>query len=68
MASGLIARILGLAALLVVASPALAETLYVRAGKLVDTEKGVVLADRLIRIDDGRVTTVTPWAPPPAGP
>ena len=48
-------------------SPALAETSYVRAGRLVDTEKGVVLTDRLIRIDDGRVTSVTPYAPPPQG-
>lgn len=52
---------------LFVAAPALAETSYVRAGRLVDSEKGVVLADRLIRIEDGRVAAVTPYAPPPAG-
>ncbi|MBO9378446.1 amidohydrolase family protein [Sphingomonas histidinilytica] len=44
-----------------------AQTSYVRAGRLIDSEKGVVLADRLIRIDDGRVTAVTPYAPPPPG-
>jgi imidazolonepropionase-like amidohydrolase len=67
MASRLVKCIMGLAALTTASSPALAETLYVRAGKLVDTEKGVVLTDRLIRIDDGRVTAVTPWTPPPPG-
>ena len=48
------------------ASPLLAKTQYVRAGRLVDPDKGVVLTDRLIRIDDDRVTAVTPYAPPPA--
>jgi imidazolonepropionase-like amidohydrolase len=43
-----------------------AETRYVRAGRLIDTEKGVVLTDRLIRIDDDRIVSVTPWSPPPA--
>ncbi|MEG3145432.1 amidohydrolase family protein [Sphingomonas sp. RT2P30] len=49
------------------AIPAMAETRYVRAGHLIDTEKGVVLDDRLIRIDDDRVVSVVPWSPPPAG-
>jgi len=49
------------------AGAAQAETLYVRAGHLIDTEHGAVLADRLIRIDDGRVVAVAPYAPPPAG-
>jgi imidazolonepropionase-like amidohydrolase len=40
---------------------------YVRAGRLVDPERGVVLADRLIRIEGGRVAAVTPYAPPPDG-
>ena len=57
----------GLAGLALLTTPALAETSYVRAGRFVDTEKGVVLTDRLIRIDDGRVAAVTPYAPPPAG-
>lgn len=60
-----ICSIVGLA--LLVAGPAQAETSYVRAGRLIDSEKGVVLTDRLIRIDDGRVTAVTPYAAPPAG-
>ncbi len=45
-------------------TPALAETVYVRAGHLVDPEAGKVLDDRLIRITDGRVAAVTPWSPP----
>ncbi|WP_295638851.1 amidohydrolase family protein [Novosphingobium sp.] len=49
------------------AAPALADTLYVHAGKLIDPEKGTVQTDRLIRIDDGRITAVTAYAPPPAG-
>ncbi|CAN5252701.1 amidohydrolase family protein [soil metagenome] len=49
------------------ATPGGAETRYVRAGHLVDTEKGVVLDDRLIRIDDDRIVSVVPWTPPPAG-
>ena len=48
-------------------TPALAETRYVHAGRLIDTEKGVVLTDRLIRIEDERIVSVVPWAPPPAG-
>ncbi|KQX24819.1 MULTISPECIES: Xaa-Pro dipeptidase [unclassified Sphingomonas] len=65
MAMRRICSIVGLA--LLVAGAAQAETSYVRAGRLIDSEKGVVLTDRLIRIDDGRVTAVTPYAPPPAG-
>jgi imidazolonepropionase-like amidohydrolase len=55
------------AALLLGATATHAETLYVHAGKLIDTEHGTVLADRLIRIEDGRVAAVTPFAAPPAG-
>ncbi|MES2498472.1 MAG: amidohydrolase family protein [Pseudomonadota bacterium] len=65
MAMRRICSIVGLA--LFVAAPAWAETSYVWAGRLIDSEKGVVLTDRLIRIDDGRVTAVTPYAPPPPG-
>lgn len=54
-------------ACILIGSPALAETRYVRAGRLIDTEKGIVLTDRLIRIDDDRIVSVTPWSPPPAG-
>jgi imidazolonepropionase-like amidohydrolase len=49
------------------AAPALAETVYVRAGHLIEPASGAVLSDRLIRIEDGRVAAVTPFAPPPAG-
>ncbi|HEX7783147.1 MAG TPA: amidohydrolase family protein [Sphingobium sp.] len=55
------------AAVLVAFTPASAETRYVRAGKMVDTEKGVVLTDRLIRIDGDRIVSVTPYATPPEG-
>jgi imidazolonepropionase-like amidohydrolase len=56
-----------IAAATLLASPVFAETTYVRAGRLIDPEKGVVLTDRLIRIDDGRVTAVSSWSAPPAG-
>ncbi|MFM5924288.1 MAG: amidohydrolase family protein [Novosphingobium sp.] len=62
-------RLLRLAAALLVlapSAPALADTVYVRAGHLIEPTSGAVLDDRLIRIDDGRVNAVTPWAPPPA--
>ena len=42
-----------------------ATTLYVLAGSLVDVDRGVVPLDRLIRIDDGRISAVAPWTPPP---
>lgn len=54
-------------AALFAATPALADTIYVRAGRLVDTEKGAVLTDRLIRIDGDRIVSVAPWSPPPEG-
>ncbi|WP_432787935.1 amidohydrolase family protein [Novosphingobium rhizosphaerae] len=56
-----------LAALCATASPALAETVYVRAGRLVDPEAGKVLTGRLIRVDDGRVVAITADGPAPAG-
>ena len=43
-----------------------AETSYVRAGRLVDVEAGRVLADRLIRIVDGRIASIAPYDKPPA--
>ncbi|HCF24424.1 MULTISPECIES: amidohydrolase family protein [unclassified Novosphingobium] len=52
---------------LALAAPALADTIYVRAGHLIEPSTGEVLADRLIRIEDGRVAAVTAWAPPPKG-
>lgn len=56
-----------LVAALGLSAPAQAETIYLRAGQLVDTEQGKVLPDRLIRIVDGRVVAVTPYAPPSLG-
>ena len=56
-----------LIAALGLSAPAQAETIYLRAGQLVDTEQGKVLPDRLIRIVDGRVVAVTPYAPPSPG-
>jgi imidazolonepropionase-like amidohydrolase len=44
-----------------------AATHYVRAGKMVDVVKGVVLNDQLIRIEDQRIVAVGPYAPPPEG-
>jgi len=49
------------------AAPVLADTSYVRAGRMIDTESGKALTDRLIRIEDGRIAAVTPYAPPPEG-
>jgi imidazolonepropionase-like amidohydrolase len=54
-------------ALIGLTSPALAETVYVRAGHLVDPERGVVLERQLLRIEDGRVAAVTPDGPVPDG-
>lgn len=47
------------------AFPAAAATSYVRAGKLVDTEQGRVLDNRLIKIVDGRIAAVTPFTTTP---
>ena len=38
-----------------------AETVVVHAGRMLDVEQGVYLADRAIRIEDGRITSITPW-------
>jgi imidazolonepropionase-like amidohydrolase len=38
-----------------------AETVIVRAGRMLDVDQGAYLADRAIRIEDGRVVSVTPW-------
>ncbi|MDX2274908.1 MAG: amidohydrolase family protein [Hyphomonadaceae bacterium] len=53
--------------LLTLAAPAAADTLYVRAGRLVDVVEGRVLTDQLIRIEDGRFAAITPYAAPPEG-
>ncbi len=44
------------------ASYAHAETLIVRAGRLVDVEQGRVLADQAIRIEAGKIITVAPYS------
>jgi imidazolonepropionase-like amidohydrolase len=56
-----------LAAFVASTVPALAETIYVRAGHLVDPERGVVLERQMLRIEDGRVAAVMPDGPVPDG-
>jgi imidazolonepropionase-like amidohydrolase len=55
------ASFLALLACAFLASPAGADTVVVRAGKMLDVERGQYLADRAIRIEDGRIVSVTPW-------
>ncbi len=57
------AKILAVLACIVtaLASPAQAETVIVRAGKMLDVERGQYLADRAIRIEDGRIVSITPF-------
>ena len=43
------------------AAPALAQTLDVHAGRLIDPGAAKVLTDQRIRIVDGRIAAVTPW-------
>jgi imidazolonepropionase-like amidohydrolase len=47
--------------------PALAEPVYVHAGRLVDVVEGRVLADQRVTIEDERIVAVEPWTAPPAG-
>lgn len=56
-----------LPALLLPSGPALAETVYVHVGHLIDPSAGKVQGDTLIRVDDGRVSAIAPWTTPPAG-
>lgn len=44
---------------------AYAATSYIRAGRIIDVVNARVLTDQLIRIDDGRVSAVAPFAAPP---
>ncbi|MBM4218166.1 MAG: amidohydrolase family protein [Gammaproteobacteria bacterium] len=44
------------------APTAFADTVIVRAGRMLDVDQGVYLADRAIRIEDGRIASVTPWS------
>ena len=59
---------LGLAVALAfgLAASAAAETLHVRAGRLIDVVRGEALRDRLVTIVDGRITSVGPWTGAPA--
>lgn len=43
-------------------STASAETVVVRAGRMLDVEQGRYLVDRAIRIEDGRIASITPWS------
>ena len=43
------------------AAPALAQTLDVHAGRLIDPGAAKVLTDQRIRIVDGKIAAVTPW-------
>ena len=54
-----VALLLALAA----TTPAFAQTTLVHAGRMVDVDRGEVLADRAITIADGRVVRVEPWTP-----
>src|SRR5277367_221020 len=58
-------EISAIAFVIAIASPALAETSYVHAGRLVDVEHGTVLTNQLIRVIDGRISAVIPWSTPP---
>jgi imidazolonepropionase-like amidohydrolase len=46
------------------AASAAAAPTYVHAGRVIDVEKGRVLTDQLIRIEDGRIAAVSPYAAP----
>jgi imidazolonepropionase-like amidohydrolase len=50
-----------LATLVVAAAPALAETVIVRAGRLLDVEQGRYLENQAIRIENGRVAAIAPY-------
>lgn len=43
------------------AAAAIAQPVVVRAGRVLDVERGRYLQDQAIRIDDGRIVSVTPW-------
>ena len=57
-----------LAAALFVAAPlASAETIIVRAGRVLDVEQGRYLENQAIRIENGRIAAIAPYAMvPPA--
>jgi imidazolonepropionase-like amidohydrolase len=53
--------LLALACALLASSPAFAETVDVRAGRLIDPESGQVSTDQRIRIVDGKIATISSW-------
>ncbi|MEO5611902.1 MAG: amidohydrolase family protein [Sphingomicrobium sp.] len=56
-------RRLIIAASIVAAAPASAQSLDVYAGRLIDPVTATVLTDQRIRIIDGRIVSVGPWRP-----
>ena len=52
---------LALACAFMAASPAMADTVDVRAGRLIDPETGQVSTDQRIRIVDGKIAGISPW-------
>jgi len=48
------------------AGPAACETIYVRAGRLLDVAAGEAQSDRLVKIVDGKIAAVDPWTGAPA--
>jgi len=63
----MIRHLLAAATLGMLTSPVHAETLYVRAGHLVDPEAGAVLGARLLKVEDGRVAAILPDGKVPDG-
>lgn len=49
------------------AAPSHADAVVVRAGRVLDVEKGTYLDDRAIRIEDSRIVAVTSWVEPARG-
>jgi imidazolonepropionase-like amidohydrolase len=60
---GFLAAVAAACAALVTAAQA--ETLYVHAGRLVDAARGQTVGERLIKIVDGRIASVSPWRTAP---
>lgn len=50
------------ALLLAAAVPAAAETVVVRAGRLLDVEQGRYLENQAVRIEDGRIAAIVPYS------
>jgi len=60
-----VTRLLVAAVMLACALPAHGQTVFVRAGHLVDPERQTVEANRIIRIEDGKIVSVAPDGPLP---